>query len=221
MFAPSLETTMPPQPPGARSDQENPDPAPDDLREAEFVFDNARKLMFGIAYRMLSSVREAEDVLRDVWLRWGNSGRTEVQDVQASLITMVTRLAILELHAARVRRENYVGLWLPEPVATTNDLPTGAANGKALGVAELTLMEQLTPTERAGYVLREAYDCSYERVAEIIGLSQADTYRLVARAREFLAEAPLAHTENWRPISKVGDAAKKASAVPVSDQVGQ
>ncbi|SNT07988.1 sigma factor-like helix-turn-helix DNA-binding protein [Actinacidiphila glaucinigra] len=196
MSAPSLETTMPPRPPGARSDQENPDPASDDLREAEAVFDDARKLMFGIAYRMLGSVREAEDVLRNVWLRWGTSDHTEVQDMQASLITMVTRLAMLELHASRVRRESYVGFWLPEPVATTNDPPMGAANEKALGVAALTLMEQLTPAERAAYVLREAYDCSYARVAEIIGLSQADAYRLVIRAREFLADAPLAHTEN-------------------------
>ncbi|MFI8185744.1 sigma factor-like helix-turn-helix DNA-binding protein [Actinacidiphila glaucinigra] len=185
---------MPPEPLGAWSDQDDPYLAPEDLREADAVLDDAHKSMFGIAYRMLGSVREAEDVLRDVWLRWETCDRSAVQDSQASLITMVTRLAILELHATRVHRENYVGFWLPEPVATMNDPAMGSGNGKALEVAVLTLMEQLMPAERAAYVLREAYDCSYRRIAEIIGLSHADAHRLVMRAREFLAEASQKHT---------------------------
>lgn len=182
MSAPSLERTAP--------TESAPDLAPEDLREAEAVFADARGLLFGIAYRMLGSVREAEDILRAVRTYWRAHDRSGVRDPRATLITTVTRLAIVELHSARARREDYVGFWLPEPVATTSDPAVGAANGEALDVAELTLMGGLTPAERAAYVLREAFDCPYGRIAEIIGLSQTDVRRLVVRAREFLAGVP-------------------------------
>ncbi|MEU4096871.1 sigma factor-like helix-turn-helix DNA-binding protein [Streptomyces sp. NPDC026673] len=190
MSAPSLETTTPTPTPVARSAEDGQDLAPEDLREAEAVFEDARRLMFGIAYRMLGSAGEAEEVLRDVRTRWRNGDRPGAQDAQASLVTMVTRLAIDALRSARARRGNYVGFWLPEPVATTGDPAVGAVNGEALEVAVLALMDGLTPTERAAYVLREAFGFPHARIAGIIGLSQADVRALVVRAREFLAEVP-------------------------------
>lgn len=159
----------------------------EDLREAEATFHDARSLMFGIAYRMLGSVGEADDVLQEAWIRWQTCDRAQVKNPQAFLTTMVSRLAINVLQSARVRRETYVGPWLPEQVDTMSDPALGAMNGEALEVAVLMLMERLTPAERAAYVLREAFDYSYKEIAEIIGQSQANARQLVSRARKHLA----------------------------------
>ena len=117
--------------------------------------------LFGIAYRMLSSAREAEDLVQDAWLRWQGTDRSVVDNPAAFLATTMTRMAINELHSARVRRETYVGPWLPEPVDTSADPYLGAERGEALEFAALLLMEKLTPGERAAYVLREAFDYPY------------------------------------------------------------
>ncbi|MFG1807339.1 RNA polymerase sigma-70 factor [Streptomyces sp. NPDC049040] len=166
------------------------DPAEDseDLRAAEVVFQDSRGRMFGIAYRMLGSVSEAEDVLQEAWIRWQTYDRSKVENAEAFLATTVTRLAINVLQSARVRRETYVGPWLPEPVDTSSDPALGAVNGEALEVAVLMLLEKLSPPERAAYVLREAFDYPYGQIAEIIGQSQANTRQLVSRARKHLAK---------------------------------
>lgn len=165
------------------------DPAEDveSLQGAEAVFRNARGRMFGIAYRMLGSVSEAEDILQEVWIRWQTYDRSKVQNAQAFLATTTTRLAINVLQSARVRRETYVGPWLPEPVDTSGDPALGAERGEALEVAVLMLLEKLTPTERAAYVLRQAFDYPYEQIAEIIGQTNANVRQLVSRARKHLA----------------------------------
>jgi RNA polymerase sigma-70 factor (TIGR02957 family) len=159
----------------------------DDLDQAAAVFAKVRPRLFGIAYRMLSSATEAEDLVQDVWLRWQTYDRSTVIDPAAFLATTTTRLAINALQSARVRRETYIGPWLPEPVDTTADPHLGAERDEALGFAVLLLLERLSPTERAAYVLREAFDYPYRQIADIIRVSEVAARQLVSRARKHLA----------------------------------
>lgn len=152
------------------------------------AFESARPRLFGIAYRMLGSAAEAEDILQDVWLRWQGTDRSVVQDPPAFLSTATTRLAITFSQSARIRRETYIGPWLPEPVDTKGDPRLGAERGEALEFAVLLLMEKLTPKERAAYVLREAFDYSYQQIASILRQSEANARQLVTRARKHIAD---------------------------------
>ena len=158
-----------------------------DLTDALTVFQSVRPRLFGVAYRMLGSVAEAEDVLQDAWVKWQHADRTIVEDPLAFLITMTTRLSINELQSARVRRETYIGPWLPEPVDTSNDPTLGAERAEALGFAVLLMLERLTPTERAAYVLREAFAYSYEQISAVVQVSEVASRQLVSRARKHLA----------------------------------
>ncbi|GAA4259270.1 RNA polymerase sigma-70 factor [Dactylosporangium darangshiense] len=155
-----------------------------DLDEAAEVFTQIRPRLFGIAYRMLGIAAEAEDLVQDVWLRWQATDRAVVANPPAFLATTATRLAINALQSARARRETYIGPWLPEPVDTSADPYLGAERGEALELAVLMLMERLSPTERAAYVLREAFDYPYPRIAEILQASEAAVRQLVSRARK-------------------------------------
>jgi RNA polymerase sigma factor (sigma-70 family) len=155
-----------------------------DLDEAAAVFTRVRPRLFGIAYRMLSSAAEAEDLVQDVWLRWQTTDRSKVENPAAFLATTTTRLAINALQSARARRETYVGPWLPEPVDTSNDPYLGAERGEALQFAALMLMEKLTPNERAAYVLREAFDYPYGQIADILHSTEPAVRQLVSRARK-------------------------------------
>src|SRR3954453_3691897 len=137
---------------------------------------------------MLGSASEAEDIVQDVWLRWQAADRTAVLDPPAFLATTTTRLAINVSQSARARHEAYVGPWLPEPVDTTNDPLLGAERGEALEFAVLLLLEKLSPTERAAYVLREALDYPYRQIADILQLEEASTRQLVTRARQHIAD---------------------------------
>jgi RNA polymerase sigma-70 factor (TIGR02957 family) len=156
----------------------------DDLNEAAAVFGELRPRLFGIAYRMLGSATEAEDVVQDVWLRWQTYDRGTVANPAAFLATTTTRLAINATKAARVRRETYVGPWLPEPVDTGADPYLGAERAEALEFAVLLLLERLSPNERAAYVLREAFDYPYRQIADILQLSEPAVRQLVSRARK-------------------------------------
>ncbi|HTJ71701.1 MAG TPA: sigma-70 family RNA polymerase sigma factor [Actinospica sp.] len=158
----------------------------DGLEEAAAVFMSVRPRLFGIAYRMLASVTEAEDLVQEVWLRWQTCDRSAVANPAAFLATTTTRLAINELQSARVRRETYVGPWLPEPVDTGADPYLGAERGEALEFAALMLMEKLTPNERAAYVLREAFDYSYAEIADILKSTEPAVRQLVSRARKHM-----------------------------------
>jgi RNA polymerase sigma-70 factor (TIGR02957 family) len=158
-----------------------------ELEAATAAFTRVRPRLFGIAYRMLSSVTEAEDLVQDVWLRWQAYDRSTVDNPEAFLATTATRLAINVLQSARKRRETYIGPWLPEPVDTGADPYLGAERGEALEFATLLLMEKLTPGERAAYVLREAFDYSYAQIAEILSSSEPAVRQLVSRARKHLA----------------------------------
>ncbi|TQS46057.1 RNA polymerase sigma-70 factor [Cryptosporangium phraense] len=148
------------------------------------AFTALRPRLFGVAYRMLGSVSEAEDVVQDAWVRWQQYDRSTVENPEAFLVTVVTRLAINALQSARVKRESYVGPWLPEPVDTSADPALGAERAEALELAVLLLLERLTPTERASYVLREAFDHPYRRIAEVLEISEVSARQLVSRARK-------------------------------------
>jgi RNA polymerase sigma-70 factor (ECF subfamily) len=158
----------------------------EDLEEAAAVFTSLRPRLFGIAYRMLSSATEAEDLVQDVWLRWQKCDRSAVASPAAFLATATTRLAINALQSARVRRETYIGPWLPEPVDTSADPYLGAERGEALEFAALLLMEKLTPSERAAYVLREAFDYPYGQIAGILQSTEPAVRQLVSRARKHM-----------------------------------
>ncbi|MFF1574653.1 RNA polymerase sigma-70 factor [Leifsonia sp. NPDC058292] len=151
------------------------------------IFNRERRRVFGTAYRMLGSVSDAEDIVQDTWLRWQAVDPAEIEQPGAFLTTIATRLSINMLQSAHSRRETYIGPWLPEPVNTEGDPTLGAENTEALEFACLLLLEALTPTERAAYVLREALDYPYERIAEVIDSSPANARQLVSRARKHLA----------------------------------
>src|SRR6476660_7260258 len=138
------------------------------------VFFDARPRLFGIAYRMLGSAAEAEDIVQDVWLRWQSTNRSAVENPPAYLATTTTRLCINLAQSAHTRRETYVGTWLPEPVDTSADPAIGAERDEALKLAVLLLLEKLSPTERAAYVLREAFDYPYRQIAEILQTEEAN-----------------------------------------------
>jgi RNA polymerase sigma-70 factor (ECF subfamily) len=154
--------------------------------EYEREYQRLRPRLFGIAYRMLGSVAEAEDVVQEVWIRWQNYPHETVHNVDAFLTATTTRLAINVTQSARKRRETYVGPWLPEPVDTTADPALGAERAEALSLGIMILMEKLTPSQRAAYILREAFDYPYEQIGEIIGQSAQSCRQLVSRARKLI-----------------------------------
>jgi RNA polymerase sigma-70 factor (ECF subfamily) len=150
------------------------------------TFQAVRPRLFGIAYRMLGSASEADDVVQDAWVRWQGTDRSAVREPAAFLATTVTRLAINVLESARSRREVYVGPWLPEPVATEGDPMLGAERAEAMSLAVLLLLERLTPAERAAFVLREAFDYPFRQIAEVLEIGEANARQLATRARAHL-----------------------------------
>jgi len=158
------------------------------LDRATSAFLSVRPRLFGIAYRMLGTAAEAEDIVQEVWLRWQSTDRSIVRDATAFLVTTTVRLAISHAQSARSRRETYIGPWLPEPIDTSADPTLGAERGEALELAVLILLEKLSPNERAAYVLREAFDYSYQAIANILQLAEANARQLVARARKHVAD---------------------------------
>jgi RNA polymerase sigma factor (sigma-70 family) len=153
------------------------------------AFMNVRPRLFGVAYRMLGSAAEAEDVVQDVWVRWQTADRSVVRDAAAFLATTATRLAINVMQSARSRRESHAGPWLPEPVDTSADPELGAERGKGLEAGILLLLEKLSPRERAAYILREAFDYTYRDIASVLRLEEANARQVVTRARQHVASA--------------------------------
>jgi RNA polymerase sigma factor (sigma-70 family) len=156
---------------------------PDDGLSA---FLSVRPRLFGIAYRMLGSAAEAEDVIQDVWLRWQTTDRSVVRDAAAFLVTTATRLAINVRQSARARRETYVGTWQPEPVDTSSHPWLAAERDQELACGVRMLLERLTPTERAAYILREAFDYAYRDIARVLRLAEANARQVVTRARQHI-----------------------------------
>jgi RNA polymerase sigma factor (sigma-70 family) len=156
--------------------------------DALAAFMRVRPRLFGIAYRMLRSAAEAEDVVQDVWVRWQTADRSVVRDAAAFLATTTTRLAINVMQSARSRREKHAGPWLPEPVDTSADPERGLARGEGLEAGILLLLEKLSPTERAAYILREAFDYTYRDIANALRLEEANARQKVTRARQHVAD---------------------------------
>jgi len=172
-----------------------------ELAEAAATFDGVRPVLFGIAYRMLGAVADAEDVVQEAWIRWQRTDRSVVRDPRAFLATTATRLALTAATSARARRETYPGPWLPEPVDLSADPALGAERGEAVELAVLLLLERLTPNERAVYVLREAFDYPYRRIAEVLEVSEANARQIARRARAHVTEerpAPVGREEHGR-----------------------
>lgn len=155
----------------------------------ETVFEEHRPLLTGLAYRLLGSMWDAEDVVQEAYVRWTRADRGEVREPRAFLTTVVSRLALDQLRSARAIREAYVGPWLPEPVDTRAAGPLDTAELRdTLSYATLHLMERLTPPERAVFVLREAFELPYDTIAAILGATAANCRQLHHRAAKRLAE---------------------------------
>jgi RNA polymerase sigma-70 factor (ECF subfamily) len=153
-------------------------------------FATHRPRLFSIAYRMLGSRADADDVLQDAWLRWQGADRSQLQSEEAWLVTVVTRLAIDRLRALKAERENYFGWWLPEPLVEPIDeapTPEGLAElADDVSFAMLYLLERLSPDERAAFLLRQVFDHDYAEIAQMIGKSEAACRQMVHRALERL-----------------------------------
>jgi len=149
-----------------------------------------RSLLFTVAYEMLGSAADAEDVVQEVWLRWANMGeaaRDEVRDPRAYVLRMVTRQALNRLRTLARRREDYVGEWLPEPLLTSPDVADDIELAESVSIAMLTVLETLGPAERAVFVLREVFDVPYDEIAEAVGKSSSAVRQIANRARQHVA----------------------------------
>jgi RNA polymerase sigma-70 factor (ECF subfamily) len=168
------------------------------------IFEQHRARMCGIAYRMLGSRSDAEDVVQDAYLRWHRASIADIRTVEAWLVTVVTRLSIDRLRQAKAARKSYVGTWLPEPLVNNEALPADAQSELAsnLSVAFLVVLERLAPEERAAFLLHEVFDSGYGDIAGILGKSEAACRQLVSRARK--------HVHEDRPRLQVSETARTA-----------
>ena len=146
-----------------------------------------RSLLFTVAYEMLGSAADAEDVVQETWLRWAAVDQAEVHHPRAYLVRSVTRQSLNRLRTLARRREEYVGEWLPEPLLTSPDVAEDVELSESVSIAMLTVLETLTPTERAVFVLREVFDVPYDEIAAAVDKSQAAVRQVAHRAREHVA----------------------------------
>ena len=149
-----------------------------------------RSLLFTVAYEMLGSTADAEDVVQETWLRWagiGDAARAEVRNPRAYLVRIVTRQAINRLRTLARQREDYVGPWLPEPLLTSPDVIEDVELAESVSIAMLAVLETLGPAERAVFVLREVFDVPYDEIAEAVGKSAAAVRQIAHRARRHVA----------------------------------
>ncbi len=158
------------------------------------AFETYRPLLFSIAYRMLGSASDAEDMVQETYLRYRTAQEAEIRSLKSFLMTVITRLCLDELKSARVQREQYLGPWLPEPVLT-GDAEALVEQRESLSLAFLKLLEELTPAERAVFVLHEAFDYPYDEIGKILDKNAAACRQLFHRAEERLA----AHQRRFEP----------------------
>jgi RNA polymerase sigma-70 factor (TIGR02957 family) len=148
------------------------------------AFELHRSLLFTVAYEVLGSGADAEDVVQETWLRWAGVDHATVRDPRAYLVRTVTRQALNRLRSEARRREDYVGEWLPEPLLTGPDVAADVELAESVSIAMLTVLETLAPAERAVFVLREVFEVPYDEIAEAIGKSTAAVRQIAHRARE-------------------------------------
>ncbi|SFY48642.1 RNA polymerase sigma-70 factor [Streptomyces sp. F-1] len=156
-----------------------------------------RRLLFTVAYEMLGSAADAEDVLQESWLRWAGTDHARVRDPRSYLVRTVTRQALNRLRTLSRSREEYVGEWLPEPLLTTPDVAEDVELAESVSLAMLTVLETLAPLERAVFVLREVFDVPYAEIAEAVGKSPAAVRQIAHRAR-----AHVAARQPWVRVSR-------------------
>jgi RNA polymerase sigma-70 factor, ECF subfamily len=152
------------------------------------IFEQHRGLMFGIAYRMLGSAMEAEDMVQEAYLRYEAAQEQDVHYPKAYLVRIITHLCLDHLKSARTQRENYVGIWLPEPVLTDQSPDALVGDYESISIAFLELMEKLSPVERAIFLLRDVFDYSFAEIAQMVDKSEANCRRYYRRAKQFLVE---------------------------------
>ncbi|MGW1912877.1 RNA polymerase sigma-70 factor [Streptomyces sp. NPDC002076] len=153
----------------------------------EDPFVTHRSLLFTVAYEMLGSAADAEDVLQESWLRWAGVEQADVRDPRAYLVRIVTRQALNRLRTLSRSREEYVGEWLPEPLLTSPDVAEDVELAESVSIAMLTVLETLGPTERAVFVLREVFELPYDEIAEAVGKTAVAVRQIARRAREHVA----------------------------------
>jgi RNA polymerase sigma-70 factor (ECF subfamily) len=151
------------------------------------AFNHYRRLLFSIAYRMLGTVTDAEDMVQETFLRWQQTPQTSVKSAKNYLAATTTRLCIDYLRSARVRREQYVGPWLPEPLLTQQDPAEHVELADSLSMAFLVMLERLSPIERAVFLLREVFEYDYPEIAQIVGKSAENCRQILRRSRQHLA----------------------------------
>ncbi|WP_327086505.1 RNA polymerase sigma-70 factor [Nonomuraea sp. NBC_01738] len=160
------------------------------------VFDDHRNLLFSVAYRMLGSAADAEDVVQDTWLKWSAVDQAAVAEPRAYLVKIATNLSVDRLRSATARRETYVGPWLPEPILTSPDVADDAELAESVSMAMLVVLETLTPLERAVFVLKEVFGYSFVEIAGVLGRSEASVRQLGHRSREHVqARRPRLRTD--------------------------
>lgn len=169
---------------------------------ATAVFLEHRSLLFTVAYEMLASAADAEDVLQESWVRWADVDQDEVRDARAYLVRIVTRQSLNQLRTRQRRREAYVGQWLPEPLLTMPDVADDVVLADSVSMALLLVLESLSPTERAVFVLREVFDVGYDEIAAAVDKSAAAVRQIAHRAR--------GHVEARRPREAVPDEQSRA-----------
>ena len=151
-------------------------------------FNNYRSLLFSIAYRMLGSAMDAEDMVQEAFLRWQQTPIEDIHSAKAYLTTIITRLCIDHLERAYVQRESYVGAWLPEPISTSAESHESIILRESLSIAFLVLLENLAPIERACFLLREVFEYDYADISAMVGKSEQNCRQMVSRAKSHLAE---------------------------------
>src|SRR5580765_6300124 len=165
-----------------------------------------RGLLFTVAYEMLGSAVDAEDVVQETWLRWADVDHAEVRDPPAYVVRIVTRQALNRLRTVSRRREDYVGEWLPEPLMTGPDVAADVELAENVSIAMLTVLETLGPAERAVFVLREVFDTPYEEIAEAVRKSPAAVRQIAHRARDHVAarrpRVPVTTTEQQEVVDR-------------------
>ncbi|GAA5703499.1 RNA polymerase subunit sigma-24 [Streptomyces avermitilis] len=172
----------------------------------EDPFVTHRGLLFTVAYEMLGSAADAEDVLQESWLRWAEVDRAQVRDSRAYLVRTVTRQALNRLRTLSRSREEYVGEWLPEPLLTSPDVAEDIELAENISIAMLTVLETLGPTERAVFVLREVFEMPYDEIAGAVGKSAATVRQIARRAREHVAarrpRVPVSRSEQQAVVER-------------------
>ena len=171
-----------------------------------------RSLLFTVAYEMLGSAADAEDVVQETWLRWAGVDQAEVRDPRAYLVRIVTRQALNRLRSLARRREDYVGEWLPEPLLTSPDVAADVELADSVSIAMLTVLETLGPAERAVFLLRDVFDTPYDEISEVVGKSPAAVRQIAHRARDHVAarrpRMPVSTTEQQEAVERFLAAAR-------------